>query len=383
LLIEILKAGVDLANKAYKFRIYPNAEQQVLFAKTFGCCRLVYNYYLDRRISEYNTNKTVITCAMCSKELSDLKKTDDFVFLQEVDSIALQQSLRHLDSAFQNFFKRSKSGFPKFKSKNNNKHSYSTVRVDNNIFIKDNCLKLPKIGFVKMKLHRQIPDDYKLKSVTISKSASNKYYASILFEYENQVIQKDLHDFIGLDFSMKELYIDSNGNEPCYPRYYRESEKRLKREQRKLSRMQKGSANRYKQKLRIAKLHEKIANQRKDFLHKQSRYISDNYDCVCIEDLDMRAMSQSLNFGKSVMDNGWGMFITFLKYKLEEQGKKLVKIDKYFASSQLCSVCNYKNPDVKNLSIRQWDCPICKTHHDRDVNAAVNIRNEGMRLVTA
>ena len=182
---------------------------------------------------------------------------------------------------------------------------------------------------------------------------------------------------------MKELYIDSNANKPCYPRYYRKAEKRLEREQRKLSRMQKGSANRHKQKLKIAKLHERIANQRKDFLHKQSRYISDNYNCVCIEDLDMKTMSQSFNFGKSVMDNGWSMFIVFLKYKLEEQGKKLVKIDKYFASSQLCSVCNYKNPDVKNLSIRQWDCPICKTHHDRDINAAVNIKNEGMRLVIA
>ena len=289
----------------------------------------------------------------------------------------------HLQTAYNNFFKRSKSGFPKFKSKKNSRHSYTTNNVNNNIIIKDNYLKLPKINFVKMKLHRQIPDNYKLKSVTISKSASNKYYASILFEYENQVIQKDLHDFIGLDFSMKELYKDSNGDEPCYPRYYRESEQRLKREQHKLSKMQKGSANRYKQKLRIAKLHEKIANQRRDFLHKQSRYISDDYDCVCIEDLDMKAMSQSLNFGKSVMDNGWGMFITFLKYKLEEQGKKLVKIDKYFASSQLCSVCNYKNPDVKDLSIRQWDCPICGTNHDRDINAAVNIRNEGMRLVIA
>ena len=311
------------------------------------------------------------------------KYKTEFEWLKEVDSLALANTQMHLQTAYNNFFKRSKSGFPKFKSKKNSRHSYTTNNVNNNIFIKDNYLRLPKIGFVKMKLHRQIPDNYKLKSVTIGKSASNKYYASILYEYENQVTQKDLHDFIGLDFSMKELYKDSNGDEPRYPGYYRESEKRLRREQRKLSRMQKGSANRYKQKLRIAKLHERIANQRKDFLHKQSRCISDNYDCVCIEDLDMKAMSQSLNFGKSVMDNGWGMFITFLKYKLEEQGKKLVKTDKYFASSQLCSVCNYKNSDIKNLSIRQWDCPVCGTHHDRDVNAAVNIRNEGVRIVFA
>ena len=147
--------------------------------------------------------------------------------------------------------------------------------------------------------------------------------------------------------------------------------------------MQKGSSNRNKQRIKVTKLHEKVSNQRKDFLHKQSRQIANDYDCVCIEDLDMKAMSQSLNFGKSVSDNGWGMFTTFLKYKLEKQGKKLVKVDRFFASSQTCSVCGYKNAKTKNLALREWDCPQCRTHHDRDVNAAINIRNEGMRLVIA
>ena len=182
---------------------------------------------------------------------------------------------------------------------------------------------------------------------------------------------------------MHELYKDSKGNEPAYPRYYRQAEKRLKREQRKLLLMQKGSKNREKQRIRVAKLHQRVANQRKDFLHKQSRQIANAYDCVCIEDLDMKAMSQALHFGKSVSDNGWGMFTAFLKYKLEEQGKRLIKIDKFFASSQLCSCCGYKNTETKNLSIRAWDCPECGTHHDRDVNAAINIRNEGMRIVFA
>ena len=182
---------------------------------------------------------------------------------------------------------------------------------------------------------------------------------------------------------MHELYKDSNGNEPAYPRYYRRAEKKLKREQRKLSHMKKGSHNRNKQRIKVAKLNEKVANQRKDFLHKQSRQIANAYDCVCIESLNMKAMARSLRFGKTVSDNGWGMFTSFLKYKLEEQGKKLVKVDKFFASSQTCSCCGYINKETKNLAVRAWDCPQCGTHHDRDVNAAINIKNEGMRLVSA
>ncbi len=372
-----------MANKAYKFRIYPNKEQQVLFAKTFGCVRLVYNHWLDRKIKQYEDDKTTLTYASCAKELAEMKKKDEYLFLQEVDSISLQQSLRHLDTAFQNYFKQPKTGFPRFKSKKYNQNSYSTVCINGNISISNGYLKLPKIGQVKLKQHRNIPSNYTLRSVTVSQTPSGKYYASILFEYENQVQKQEMYDFLGLDFSMHELYKDSNGNEPAYPRYYRQAEKRLKREQRKLSKMQKGSKNGDKQRIKVAKLHEKVANQRKDFLHKQSRQITNAYDCVCVEDLDMKAMSQSLNFGKSVSDNGWGMFVTFLKYKLEEQGKKLVKVDKFFASSQTCSICGYVNKETKNLSIRAWDCPECGTHHDRDLNAAINIRNEGMRIVFA
>ena len=373
----------NVANKAYKFRIYPNDEQKVLFAKTFGCVRLVYNHWLDRKIKQYEGDKTSVTYTVCAKEMAEMKKTEEYAFLKEVDSVSLQQSLRHLDTAFQNFFKQPKTGFPRFKSKKRNKNSYSTVCINGNITISNGYLKLPKIGQVRLKQHRAIPSEYKLKSVTVSQTPSEKYYASILFEYKNQVQEQDLHEFLGLDFSMHELYKDSNGNEPCYPRYYRQAEKRLKREQRKLSLMKKGSSNRNKQRIKVAKLHEKVANQRKDFLHKQSRQIANAYDCVCIENLDMKAMSQALNFGKSVSDNGWGMFIKFLQYKLEEKGKRLIKVDKFFASSQICSVCGYKNSETKNLSIRAWDCPKCGTHHDRDINAAINIKNEGMRLVFA
>ena len=374
-----------MANRAYKFRIYPNDAQKILFARTFGCVRMVYNHWLDRKIKQYEENKANVTYTVCAKEMAEMKKTEAYAFLREVDSIALQQSLRHLDTAFQNFFKQPKTGFPRFKSKKRNKSSYSTICINGNITISNGYLKLPKIGQVRLKQYRAVPNGYRLKSVTVSQTPGGKYYASILFQYEDQVQEKEkeMQRFLGLDFSMHELYRDSNGNEPAYPRYYRKAEKKLAREQRRLSKMQKGSNNRSKQRIKVAKLHEKVSNQRKDFLHKQSRQITNAYDCICIEDLDMKAMSRSLNFGKSVSDNGWGMFTTFLKYKLEEQGKKLVKVDKFFASSQICSACGYKNTKTKNLALRKWDCPQCGIHHDRDVNAAVNIRNEGMRLVIA
>lgn len=363
-------------NKAYKFRIYPNQEQQIMFAKTFGCVRFIYNRMLSDKIKHYGETKQKLnnTPAQYKKE---------FGWLKEVDSLALANAQMNLQKAYDNFFRSPKTGFPKFKSKHKNRKSYTTNCVNGNISIENGCIKLPKIGLVKLKQHRQIPNDYRLKSVTVSQSPSGKYYVSVLFEYESQVQEQPLHSFLGLDFSMHELYKDSDGNEPAYPRYYRQAEKHLQREQRKLSKMQKGSKNRDKQRIKVAKLHEKAANQRKDFLHKQSRQITNAYDCVCVEDLDMKAMSQALNFGKSVSDNGWGMFVTFLKYKLEEQGKQLVKVDKFYASSQTCSVCGYKNAAIKNIAIRAWDCPGCGVHHDRDINAAINIKNEGMRIVFA
>ena len=363
-------------NKAYKFRIYPNAEQQIILAKTFGCVRFIYNQMLADKINHYEETKQKLNNTPAQYK-------SKFPWLKEVDSLALANAQMNLQTAYNSFFRNTKIGFPKFKSKKSNRRSYTTNCVNGNISIDNGFLKLPKVGLVKLKQHRLILSNYKLKSVTISQTPSGKYYASVLFEYENQIQEQELHDFLGLDFSMHGLYKDSNGNEPAYPRYYRQAEERLKREQRKLSLMQKGSKNRSKQRIKVANLHEKVANQRKDFLHKQSRQIANAYDCVCIENLDMKAMSQLQNFGKSVADDGWGMFVTFLKYKLEETGKRLVKVNKFFASSQICNVCGYKNTATKNLSIRAWDCPECGAHHDRDINAAINIRNEGMRLVLA
>lgn len=362
-------------NKSYKYRIYPTYEQCIIINKTFGCVRFIYNQMLSDKIKHYEKTKKKLnnTPAQYKKE---------YEWLKEVDSLALANAQINLQTAYNNFFRSPKIGFPKFKSKHKNRKSYTTNFVKKNIAIENGYIKLPKIGMVKLKQHRVIPSDCKLKSVTVSKTPSGKYYASVLFECENQAQEQEPKTFIGLDYSMHELYKDSNGNEPQYPRYYRQAEKRLKREQRKLSKMQKGSKNRDKQRIKVAKIHEKVANQRKDFLHKQSRQIANVYDCVCIEDLDMKAMAQLLNFGKSVNDNGWGMFVKFLQYKLEHAGKHLVKVNKFYASSQICNICGYKNAETKKLSVRAWECPKCGMNHDRDLNAAINIRNEGMKLVT-
>jgi len=361
-------------NKAYKFRLYPNAEQSVMFAKTFGCVRKVYNLMLGDKITYYNDTGEML-------KITPAKYKVDFEFLKEVDSLALANAQLNLDKAYKNFFRDKSVGFPKFKSKKNKHDSYTTNCVNGNIKLKDNHITLPKVGAVKIKLHRVIPADYVLKSVTVSRTPSGKYYASILFEYEKIIIPAEINNIIGLDFSMKELYVDSNGEEPQYDRYYRRSLAKLQKMSRTLSKMKKFSNNWYKQKRKIAVLHEKIANQRKDFLHKQSRQIANAYDLVGVEDLNMKAMSQALNFGKSVADNSWGMFRTFLKYKLEEAGKYFVTIDKWFPSSKKCSTpdCNYICKDL-TMDVREWTCPECGAHHDRDHNAAINIRNEAMRI---
>lgn len=364
-----------MSNKAYKFRIYPNEEQKIFFAKTFGCTRFIYNQMLADKIAHYKKTKEMLNNTPAQYK-------EKYPWLKEVDSLALSNVQKNLETAYKNFFKNPKIGFPKFKSKRKIRKTYTTNNQKRTIYIVDNKLRLPKIkSLIKIKVHRNIPDNYKLKSVTISQFTSGKYFASILFEYENQVVEKKSKTFVGLDFSMHELYVDSEGIYANYPKYYRQAQIKLAREQRKFSKMEKGSNNREKQRIKLAIIHEKVANQRKDFLHKLSKKLIEKFDCVCIEDLNMKALSQVLNFGKSVMDNGWGMFVNFLDYKSKEIGKKLVKVGKYFASSQICSKCGYKNKEVKDLAIRQWECPNCKVVHNRDINVAINIRNEGIRIV--
>ena len=367
-----LKKDRTTANKAFKFRLYPNSGQRVLLAKTFGCCRFIYNQMLSDKAACYEGTGTML------KPTPAWYKAK-FEWLREVDSLALANEQLHLEAAYRNFFRDKSVGFPKFKSKHRGKNSYTTNLVNGNIALTDGFLKLPKLGRVKVKQHRQIPDGYRLKSVTVSLTPTGKYFAAILYEYDVEITPVKPVNLIGLDFSMGGLFVDSNGGSADYPRYYRQSQEKLAREQRKLSRRKKDGKNRQKQKLKVAKLHEKIANQRSDFLHKRSRLIANAYDAVCIEDLDMKALSQASRFGKSVSDNGWGMFRNMLAYKLADRGKRLIVIDKWFPSSKRCSNCGAVR-ETLSLAERVFRCE-CGFVCDRDTNAAVNIKTEGARLI--
>lgn len=369
-------------NKAYKYRINPNKEQELLINKTFGCVRFVYNKMLEERKNLYEQYKDNKEELKKHKLPTPAKYKSEFEWLKEVDSLALANAQMNLQTAYNNFFRDKSIGFPKFKSKHKDRNSYTTNNINNSIRIEEKKIKLPKIGTVNIKLHRQIPKNQLIKSCTISKSPTGKYHISILVEFEKDIklIKPKKENVLGLDMDMKNLYTDSQSIRAEYPRFYREALDRLKREQRKLSKMQKDSNNRYKQKIKVAKLHEKVANCRKDFLHKKSRELSDNYDVIIIEDLNMKAMGQCLNLGKSVYDNAWGMFTTFLKYKLEDLGKQLIKIDKWYPSSKTCNECGYIYSDLQ-LADRKWICKECGSIIDRDYNAAKNIRDEGIRLI--
>lgn len=363
-------------NKAMKFRIYPNEEQKVQFEKTFGCCRFLYNKMLEDKIREYEKNKKMIF-------VTPAQYKGEYPWLKEIDSLALANVQLHLERAYKNFFKQPSCGFPKFKSKHRGSKSYTTNVVNGNIKVMQGSLKLPKLSPVKIKLHRLIPSMYKLKSVTISKEPSGKYYASLLYTYESQVSKEksDIENAVGIDFAMKGMAVFSSGERGEYPMFYKKAEKKLAREQRRLSKCKRGSKNYYKQKKKVSLCHEKIRNQRKDFHHKLSTKIVNKYDVVSVENLHMRDMSGTLHLGKGVMDNGYGSFTQMLSYKLEDRGKILVKVDKYYPSSKICSSCG-KIKDKLALSERTYSCT-CGNRIDRDINAAINIREEGKRLLLA
>lgn len=360
--------------RAYKFRIYPNKEQQIIFAKTFGCVRFVYNRMLADAIAYYKeTGKMFLT--------SPAKYRAELDWLKEIDSRALYYAQIHLQSAYRNFFSKKRSGFPKFKSKKTSRMRYTTSSNDGGIRIVSGKIRLPKVGFVKIVQHREITG--KIKSATIEMIPTNKYYVSLLAEYESQVPEAELKNFVGLDFSMRDLYVTSGGEKANYPGFLRRSERKLARLCRWHSRRKLGGRNRERMRIKICLAYEKVSSQRMDFLHKKSHELAEKYDAVCIETLNMSAMSRTLRFGKSVSDNSFGNFREMLGYKLYLRGKKLIAIDKWFASSQICSSCGYKNPAVKDLKVREWKCPYCGAEHDRDINAAINLREEGRRIAAA
>ena len=376
-----------MANKAIKYRVYPTTEQSVMFAKTFGCCRKVYNLMLSDKIESYKTTGKFAT-------VTPAKYKKDYPYLKEVDSLALANKQMDLQAAFRNTFSKSrkkKNGFPKFKSAKHSRKSYTTNNQNGTVAIVDNSyVKLPKIGKVKAIIHR-IPDSsWTIKSATVSQESDGKYYISILFEFENTVnpYVADKNNAIGLDYVSDGLYVDSKGNVGTNYKYYRESHNKLAKAQRKLSRMQgskkheEKSNNYIKQLRKVNRIHRHIANQRLDNLHKISTEIANRYDVVCVESLNIRSMSnKSFGNGKATLDNGYGMFLSMLEYKLSDRNKYLVKVDKWFPSSQICHCCGMLHPEMKNLAIRKMVCD-CGLTINRDQNAAINILNEGLRLLT-
>ena len=375
-------------NSAIKYRLYPTSEQKIMFAKTFGCCRKVYNLMLSEKIESYKTTGKFVA-------VTPAKYKKDFPYLKEVDSLALANVQLNLQSAFRNHFdrnRRKKTGFPKFKSAKHSRKSYTTNNQNGTVAIIDNrYIRLPKTGKVRAVIHRVPGTDWKLKSATVSCSSDGKYYASVLFEYENpaSAYAVDVNNAIGMDYASDGLYVDDKGNIGTNHKFYRESHKKLAKEQRRLSR-KKGSRkgedkshNYLKQQRKVNRIHTHIANQRKDNLHKISAEIANQYDIVCVENLNMRNMSnRGFGNGKATLDNGYGMFLDMLEYKLANRGKYLVKVDRWYPSSQICHCCGKRHPEMKDLRIRTMRCE-CGYVMDRDRNAAMNIKKEGLRIMNS
>lgn len=372
--------------KAYKFRLYPTEEQEIFFAKSFGCVRKVFNLMLDDRKKAYEEVKND-----SSKKMNfptPAKYKEEFPFLKEVDSLALANAQLNLDKAYKNFFRDKSVGFPRFKSKKNPVQSYTTNNQNGTVaLIENKFIKVPKLkSLIRIKLHRQ-PKGI-IKSATLSRHSSGKYYVSLLCKEEVSELPKS-NSAIGIDLGITDFAILSDGQKNDNNKFTSKMEKKFKREQRKLSRRallakQKGinlfeAKNYQKQKRKVARLHEKVMNQRTDFLNKLSTEIVKNHDIICIEDLNIKGMLRNHKLAKSISDVSWSSFVTKLQYKADWYGREIIKVDKWFPSSQLCSECGHKD-GKKSLEIREWTCPICHAHHDRDINASINILTEGLRI---
>ena len=371
------KEVIDM-EKAFKFRIYPNKTQQVLLQKTFGCTRYIYNHFLAKRIELYKQDKSSMSYNQCSKELTTLKQ--ELTWLKEPDKDALQKSLKDLDVAYKNFFARPEAGFPRFKSKHDRHKSYRTSYTNGNIKFLGKMIQLPKLGKVKIK-DKRTQLEGRILNATVSQEPDGEYYVSICCTDVPMAALEPVNHNVGIDLGLKEFAIASDGTKYANPKYLAKSLKRLKFLQKSLSRKTKGSSNRNKARIKVAKLYAKIANQRRDFLQKLSTELIRNNDVICLEDLQVKNMVKNHKLAQAISDVSWSEFVRMLSYKAEWYGRKIVKIDKFFPSSQICNCCGHKHAETKDLSVRKWACLQCGAVHDRDVNAAINILNEGLRIV--